>query len=237
MDVAQVPVEPLADEAQLHLAVDLVVLTLRGDRFSVLLVRRDVDPYAGAWALPGGFVRADETLEAAAERVLTDEAPLAKAKVYLEQVRTFGDPARDPRGRVISVVSMALGADLPEPDTGDAVADAAWWPVDELESLELAFDHRHLLAVAIERARAKLEYSTLATTFLPEQFTVSQLRRVYESVWGVRLDPGNFHRKATRSAGFIDEVEGRVEETGGRPARLFRAGTGTELNPPLLRGH
>lgn len=234
------PDEWSADGAGIRLAVDLVILTLREGRLSVLLVQRDGEPFAGAWALPGGFVQEHEDLDAAAERVFTTEARLGEGTAYLEQVRTFGAPDRDPRGRVVSVVSMALGADLPDPAGAPGVETdepAAWWPVDELDALDLAFDHARLLDVAVERARAKLEYSTLATTFLPEEFTVTQLRRVYESVWGVRLDPGNFHRKATRTSGFLDEVQGRVEETGGRPARIFRAGSGTELNPPILRGH
>ena len=217
-------------------AVDLVILTLREGRFSVLLIRRRSDPYGQAWALPGGFVRAEEDLVDAAQRVLADEASLGEDRVYLEQVRTFGEPGRDPRGRIVSVVFMALGADLPDPVQGEDVDDARWWAVDDLDSIDLAFDHPRILEVAIDRARSKLEYTTLATTFLPEEFTISQLRRVYEAVWGTHLDAGNFHRKATRSAGFLEELDGRAAETGGRPARLFRAGPGEGLNPPLLRG-
>ncbi len=216
-------------------AVDLVILTLREGNFSVLLVQREEDPFGKAWALPGGFVDIDEDLVDAAHRVLHAEASLGEDRVYLEQVRTFGAPGRDPRGRVISVVFMALGADLPDPVRGEQVADARWWAVDDLTTVDLAFDHQELLDAAIERARSKLEYTTLATTFLPEEFTISQLRRVYESVWGGHLDAGNFHRKATRTAGFLEELDKRVESTGGRPARLFRAGIGRTLNPPLLR--
>lgn len=222
--------------ATISVAVDLAILTLREGRFSALLVQRQADPYGGAWALPGGFVGQDEDLVDAAQRVLAEEASLGEGSVYLEQVITVGDPGRDPRGRIVSVVFMALGADLPDPVHGAVVDDARWWPVDELGGIELAFDHASILERALDRARSKLEYTTLATTFLPEEFTISQLRGVYESVWGTRLDPGNFHRKATRTHGFLVELDKRVESTGGRPARLFRAGTGTTMNPPLLRG-
>lgn len=224
-----------AEGTQVGVAVDLVILTLHEGRLSVLLVQREVDPFRGAWALPGGFVRDGEDLDEAAYRVLEHEASIAQGSVHVEQLRTFGAPGRDPRGHVVSVVHMALGADLPEPRRGTSVADARWWAVEELAALELGFDHREVLDCALERARAKLEYSTLAVTFLPEEFTISQLRGVYEAVWGRTLDAGNFHRKATRTAGFVEELDRLAAPTGGRPARLYRAGTGTALIPPLLR--
>ncbi|MEE1618741.1 NUDIX hydrolase [Brachybacterium sp. J153] len=219
----------------LRVAVDLIILTLRAGRLSVLLIQREDDPHRGAWALPGGFVHLEEDLEEAAYRVLADEASLGSSAVHLEQVRTFGTPGRDPRGRVVSIAFMALGADLPDPRRGEDVSDARWWAVDELADIALAFDHAEVLASAIERARSKLEYTTLAVTFLPEEFTITQLRGVYESVWGTSLDAGNFHRKATRTDGFLVELDRHAAPTGGRPARLYRAGTGASLNPPLLR--
>lgn len=219
----------------LQVAVDLVILTLRERELSVLLVQRDEEPHRGRWALPGGFVGAQEDLEDAAHRVLSDEASLGSQTVYLEQVRTFGRPDRDPRGRVVSVAFMALGANLPEPQRGEAVADARWWAVKDLAEIELAFDHATVLEVSIDRARSKLEYTTLAVTFLEPEFTITQLRGVYEDVWGVSLDAGNFHRKATRTPGFVEELGTRALLTGGRPARLYRAGEGTSLNPPLMR--
>ena len=219
----------------IRVAVDLIVLTLRDDALNVLLVRRDDEPHRGAWALPGGFIEYEEDLEDAAYRVLSDEASLGSGAVHLEQVRTFGTPHRDPRGRVVSVAFMALGADLPDPERGEDVADARWWSVDDLTEIELAFDHADVLGCAVERARAKLEYTTLAVTFLPEEFTISQLRGVYERVWGTTLDAGNFHRKATRTDGFLLELDKHAAPTGGRPARLYGAGAGTALVPPLLR--
>lgn len=220
---------------RISVAVDLVVLTLREGRLCVLLVQRDDEPFSGSWALPGGFVDVRENLLDAAHRVLQSEASLGREHTYLEQLRTFGDADRDPRGRVISVTFMALGADLPDPLHGDGAVDARFCGLEEISPRTLAFDHAKILDVAVERARAKIEYTTLATTFLPAEFTISQLRGVYETVWGQRLDPGNFHRKATRSAGFVVDLDKQTEGTGGRPARLFRAGEGDVLNPPLLR--
>lgn len=222
-------------EPELRVAVDLVILTLRGSALSALLVKREDEPFADTWALPGGVITAEEDLPDAARRVLTTDASLESENVHLEQVRTFGDPQRDPRGRVVSVAFMALGANLPDPRVGENHAEARWWEVSAVEDLYLAFDHREILACAIERARAKLEYSTLAVTFLESEFTISQLRGVYESVWGTTLDPGNFHRKATRTEGFLVELHRTAAPTGGRPARLYGAGEGTRLVPPLLR--
>lgn len=221
--------------SEIHVAVDLTVLTLRDGALNVLLIQREDDPHRGAWALPGGFIQHGEDLDAAAYRVLADEASLGSGAVHLEQVRTFGTPGRDPRGHVVSVSFMALGADLPDPRRGEDVADARWWALEDLDQITLAFDHAAVLESSIERARSKLEYTTLAVTFLPEEFTVSQLRGVYESVWGATLDAGNFHRKATRTDGFLVELDRHAAPTGGRPARLYCAGKGSYLVPPLLR--
>lgn len=225
----------MATSSEIHVAVDLIVLTLREGALSVLLIQREDEPHRGAWALPGGFVELGEDLDGAAYRVLADEASLGSGAVHLEQVKTFGAPGRDPRGHVVSVAFMALGANLPDPRRGEDVADARWWALEELAGVTLAFDHATVLESALERARSKLEYTTLAVTFLPEEFTVSQLRGVYESVWGTTLDAGNFHRKATRTEGFLEELDRHAAPTGGRPARLYRAGGGTSLMPPLLR--
>ena len=192
-DAAQFP--PFA------VTVDLVVLTIREeapDDLSVLLVRRGSAPHEGRWALPGGFTQVDEDLEAAAYRELEEEAGLHRREVHLEQLRTYGAPRRDPRMRVVSVAWLALGADLPVPTAGSDAAAARWVPLPEVPE-RLAFDHATILADGVERARAKLEYSDLATAFVGKTFTVADLRRVYETVWGTTLDPGNFHRKVTAS--------------------------------------
>ena len=193
------------DFVPLGVAADLVILTVRGGSLEVLLIRRGIAPHQGRWALPGGFVRPEEDLEAAARRELSEETGLLSDRIHLEQVATYGEPGRDPRGRVISVAYLALVPDLPAPVAGTDAASASWVPVaDVLEDPKrLAFDHYRILTDAVERARAKLEYSSLATAFCADEFTISELRGIYEAVWGVSLDPRNFHRKATKTDGIV----------------------------------
>jgi 8-oxo-dGTP diphosphatase len=212
--------------------VDLVLLTIRHGALQVLVIRRGIEPYLGRWALPGGFVLADESLEEAAARELREETGLDPRAGHLEQLATYGAPGRDPRGRVITVAYLALLPDLPSPVAGSDAASASWHPVDDVE---LAFDHDRILADGIERARAKLEYTPLATAFCPPEFTVAELRAVYETVWRTRLDPRNFHRKVTGAEGFVEPTGGTVIRDRGRPAQLFRRGPATLLHPPLLR--
>ncbi|MFJ7207920.1 NUDIX domain-containing protein [Streptomyces sp. NPDC098789] len=231
--------------------VDLVVLTVRRHALCALVVRRGEQPFQGRWALPGGFVRGDEDLATAAARELSEETGLCAQEsaangdgvhgAHLEQLATYGDPRRDPRMRVVSVAHLVLAPDLPAPRAGGDANSARWAPVDELlaaaeeVSAGLAFDHTRILADGVERARSKIEYSSLATAFCPPEFTVGELRRVYEAVWGVALDPRNFHRKVTGTPGFLVPAGGTTTRQGGRPAQLFRAGGATLLNPPMLR--
>jgi len=216
---------------------DLVVLTLRDGELFALLIRRGAEPYAGKLALPGGFTHVDEGVEAAAYRELQEEANVGRRDVVLEQLRTYGAPERDPRMRVVSVAWLALGANLPEPTAGSDAADAFWMPVRKAlrRPKELAFDHAQILRDGLERARNKIEYSTLATAFCPKEFTVGELREVYEAVWGIELDPRNFHRKVTGAEGFLIETGERTTRAGGRPAMLYRAGPAEQLHPPILR--
>ena len=216
--------------------VDLVVFTIRDDQLCALAIRRGIPPYRGRWALPGGFVQEDEGLLDAARRELTEETGL-ELPVHLEQLATFGEPKRDPRMRVVSVAYLAFGPDLPEPRAGTDAADARWRLVADLlsSSGRLAFDHDQILADGLERARAKLEYSPLATAFCAREFTVAELRHVYEVVWGIGLDPRNFHRKVTGSPGFLVPTNKRTTRNGGRPALLYRRGKATVLNPPISR--
>ncbi|MCX4469068.1 NUDIX hydrolase [Micromonospora sp. NBC_01655] len=216
---------------------DLVVLTVRAGELAVLLIRRGIPPYEGRWALPGGFVGIDEDLPDAAVRELAEETGLPEPAGHLEQLGSYGRPERDPRGRVVTVAWLALLPDLPAPVAGSDAASADWVPVARLPPGQLAFDHDRILADGLERARAKLEYTPLASAFCPPEFTVAQLRGVYETVWGTHLDPRNFHRKVTGTPGFVEPVGRSTEGERGRPAQLFRRGPATLLHPPMLRPH
>ncbi|NKY48656.1 NUDIX hydrolase [Nocardia vermiculata] len=223
-------------------SVALVVLTLgtrhtANDTLCALLIQRLYAPYRGRWALPGGFVRAEESLSAAAVRQLRDETGIRGDRMPLEQLATYGEPGRDPRGRVISTAYLAMTPNLPAPQAGSDATAAGIWSVPELlaEQGRLAFDHRRILTDGVERARAKLENTPLATAFCAREFTVAELRRVYEVVWGTAMDPRNFHRKVTTAPGFVISTGATTTRDGGRPAKLYRAGPAQVLHPPILR--
>jgi 8-oxo-dGTP diphosphatase len=265
--------------------VDVVALTLREAALHVLAVRRGGPPFAGEWALPGGFVRAGrESLGEAAARELAEETGLrapALDRVHLEQLGSYGDPGRDPRMPVVSIAYLAFAPGLPDARAGSDAAGAAWLPLEAIlpagqpaadpsrpfeqgrrtgthgggtgrrpgpvrqhaapaaaDPVGLAFDHGRILADALERARAKIEYTPLATAFLADTFTISELRAVYEKVWGAPLHAGNFHRKVLSVPGFVEstgETDSRVGSRGGPRARLYRAGDARLLHPALLR--
>lgn len=221
--------------------VDVVALTIRDGALHLLLIRRAEPPFAGHWALPGGFVRPDEDLAAGARRELAEETGLGGEglrRVHLEQLASYGTPDRDPRMRVVSVAHLAFAPDLPDPAAGSDADAAAWLPVTALTSRQLAFDHGRIIDDALERARAKLEYTPLATRFLAPEFTVSELRAVYETVWGHPLHAGNFHRKVLSVPGFVESTGASTERGGARGgprAKLYRAGDARLLHPALLR--
>lgn len=215
--------------------VDLVVLTVRENVLQVLLVTRGEEPFFGRRALPGGFVRPDEDLPRAAARELTEETGIRRIPAHLEQLGSYGAPDRDPRMRVVSVAYLALAPRLPDPRPGGDASAVSWVPVDEALAEPLAFDHPAILRDGVERARAKLEYTSLGTAFCPAEFTVTELRRVYEAVWGVRLDPRNFHRKVTSTPGLLEDTGYTLIDGPGRPATLYRRGSTTALHPPLIR--
>ena len=227
----------VSDYPPFSVTVDLVVLTIREGRLTVLLVERGGEPFRGRLALPGGFVHVDEDLRDAAYRELKEEAGVGRRHVVLEQLGTYGAPDRDPRGRVVTVAWLALGADLPEPHAGTDAAAAQWLPVDRAlaRGTRLAFDHRRILQDGVERARAKLEYTGYAAALIPQPFTIGELHAVYESVWGVELDRANFQRKVLAIDGFLTPAKRMREGTRGRPAQLFSGDAKASLNPPFLR--
>jgi 8-oxo-dGTP diphosphatase len=198
--------------------VDVVIFTLREGDLQVLLIRRKNPPYAGMWAIPGGFIEIEEPLEAAALRELEEETGVRN--VHLEQLYTFGDPGRDPRGRVITVAYMALlPAEQASLRAGDDAADARWWSMSALPPL--AFDHDRILACARERLRSKLEHPASIAALLPETFTLRQLRTAYEAILGEKLEEDRF-RYQTLAAGVLQEA-GTQHRTGrGRPSKLYR---------------
>jgi 8-oxo-dGTP diphosphatase len=200
------------------ITVDVVIFTLQRGELHVLLVQRKHPPFADAWAIPGGFVHEDETLEAAARRELAEETGVRD--VYLEQLYTFGDPDRDPRGRVISVGYIALvRSERQRLAAASDAADVRWFPADELPQ-PLAFDHDRIMRYAVDRLRSKLEYTTLAFQLLPEVFSLPELKQIYEQILGEPLDRGNFYRKI-KAAELLEETSG-FREGKGRPARLYR---------------
>ncbi|MFE3633750.1 NUDIX domain-containing protein [Streptomyces sp. NPDC059168] len=215
--------------------VDLAVLTVRQGVLHVLLVERGQEPYAGRWALPGGFLLPDESAETAARRELAEETGLDDVcGLDLEQSRTYSEPGRDPRMRVVSVAFTALVPDPPEPRGGGDAARARWLPYGSVGPL--AFDHDRILADAHDRVGARLENTRAATAFCPPEFTLGELQQVYEAVWGTALDRPNFRRKVLATPGFVEPVPGAARLTAGRgkPAALYRAGPAAALHPPLL---
>src|SRR5699024_4795554 len=185
------------------------------------------------WALPGGFVEAGENLETATMRELTEETGVDRFGGHLEQLRTYAEPDRDPRGRVVTVAHLAFAPDMPSPVAGSDASVARWWPVAELPSP--AFDHGRILEDGMERVRSKLEYTTLAAAFVTEPFTIADLRGVYEAVWGVQLDVPNFRRKVLSTPGFVVDTGERRPVGRGRPAATYRRGDAVFLHPPMLR--
>ncbi|MEM1262559.1 MAG: NUDIX domain-containing protein [Pseudomonadota bacterium] len=198
--------------------VDISIFTIRGDELKVLLVKRALAPFRGEWALPGGFVDIDESLTDAAMRELREETGVEAA--YLEQLYTFGEPRRDPRERVISVAYYALMAsDTLEIRAASDAEGVGWFRLDELPAL--AFDHAEILDMALQRLAAKLGYSTIALQLMPAEFTMAELRHIYELIGREQLDARNFSKRILA----LDVIEptGKNRRDGAhRPAKLFR---------------
>lgn len=199
-----------------QVTVDLVIFTIREHRLEVLLVERGLPPFQGRWALPGGFIRDGESLEQAALRELEEETGVRD--LYLEQLYTFGDPERDPRGRVVTVAYYALiAAENAQLVASTDARAARWWPI--AKHPRLAFDHDRILDYAVERLRNKLEYTTVGFQLLPRRFTLTELQRVYEAILGRPLDKRNFRRKLML-LGILKPLKERRRELG-RPAQLY----------------
>jgi 8-oxo-dGTP diphosphatase len=200
------------------LTVDAVVFGLDEEDLKVLLIRRDLEPFQGKWALPGGFVRVEESLENAVRRELQEETGITQ--LFLEQLYTFGDLDRDPRERVVTVAYYALVklSDHRIKAATDA-RDAAWFAVSE--ACGLAFDHDRILAVALERLKSKVRYQPIGFELLPPQFTLSQLQRLYETILETPLDKRNF-RKKILSMDFLVALDEVQKDVAHRAARLYR---------------
>ncbi len=200
------------------LTTDVVLFTLREEQLKLLLIQRAAPPCQGMWALPGGFVDIDEDLEDCAKRELEEETGITD--VYLEQLYTFGRPGRDPRERVVSVAYYALApSERMRPRAASDAADVGWFPIDDLPSL--AFDHDQIIALAHSRLVAKLKYSTLGFQFMPEQFSLGEMQRVYETLFNEPLDKRNF-RKWVLNLDRIEATDQTRRDGGHRPARLYR---------------
>ncbi len=202
--------------SNLQVTVDIVLFTIIDRKLQVLLIRRLAEPFRGSYALPGGFVLENESVDAAAHRELQEETGVEK--VFLEQLYTFGEPKRDPRGRVITVAYYALVANSHILRSGTDAADAAWFSLEELP--ELAFDHQSIIEHAQLRIRGKLDYSNVGFELLPEKFTLTELQLVHESIIGESLDKRNFRRKILQQE--IIEPSNEFRKTGRKPAQLYR---------------
>ncbi len=232
------------------LSVHLVILTVLDDELVALVLAGNPNRVS----LPGGTALDDEDLLGTAERELWELTGLEPTQVHVEQLATYGDPRRVTVAYLVVVPGVAAEAitatdtsddhrdddhrDEADPEDAEEDADdAEWLPVDELLDTPagLAFDHHRILADGVERVRAKLEYSTLGAAFCPDEFTVGDLRRVYQAVWDTALDPRNFHRKVSCTADFLVETGRITSGESGRPARLFRRGDVDRLHPALLR--
>lgn len=212
--------------------VDLVIFTIVDADLKVLLIKRGEEPYKGAWALPGGFVRVGpdakdqgEDLESAAVRELSEETGLKPGSVFVEQLYTFGGAGRDPRQRVITVAYYALVRPTLAPfvKAGGDAAHAEWMSVSRIPRLGLAFDHKEIVETALGRIRAKIDWSNIPFELVPETFTIPELRAVHETIKGTSYDPGNFRRRFKRmmTDGVIIQEPGK-RITPSKPAAVYR---------------
>jgi 8-oxo-dGTP diphosphatase len=206
----------LTDYERPSLTVDIVIFTIKDNELKVLLVKRNVEPFIGRWALPGGFVRMDESLEDAAKRELEEETGIKN--IYLEQLFSFGDPKRDPRGRVVTIAYMALtNSENIKLTASTDVSDAKWFPVKKMPNL--AFDHERILEYSLKRLKWKFEYTTVAFSLFPKKFTINQIQKIYEMIFDREFDKRNFAKKLI-SLNILKE-EGLKKDVSYRPPMLY----------------
>ncbi|MFI1770657.1 NUDIX hydrolase [Thalassobellus citreus] len=202
----------------IKLSVDAVVFGYEEGKISVLLIKRKYEPFKDKWAIPGGFVLNDESLEEAVQRELQEETGV---KInYLEQLYTFGNPYRDPRGRVVSIAYFGLI----RPNTfkifaSTDAAEVQWFNIDELQ--ELSFDHQEILEIAIKRLQGKITYEPIGFELLDKKFPFSDLEKLYTTLLGREIDRRNFRKKII-GLNVLDELDEKVSKGSGRPANLFQ---------------
>lgn len=203
------------NETKTHeITVDTVILTIKNDELKVLLVKRENEPFKGKWAIPGGYVRMSEDLDAAAMRVLKEKTNVDN--IYLEQLYTFGDPLRHPVSRVITCAYFAL---IRAEDVNVVSADnVAWHKVNDLPAL--AFDHKEIIQYSLKRTRERLEMCPVAYQLLNEKFTLTEMQKAYELIMGKKLDKRNFRKKVIQTEG-LRELDEFSKSTSKRPARLY----------------
>ncbi|MEK7159346.1 MAG: NUDIX domain-containing protein [Patescibacteria group bacterium] len=206
---------------RLLLAADIVVFSFIENKLNVLLIKRKFEPGIGKWAIPGGFVRENESLEQAALRELHEETGLSQHS-YLEQLYTFGEVKRDPRARVISTAYLALinSSEKIKLMASDDAMEAKWFSINNLPALSFGKSHEEILKYAWQRLKWKFEYTNVAFSLLPRTFTLSELQSLYEAVYGRKIDKRNF-RKKILSLDLVREADDLRREFG-RPAQLFQ---------------
>lgn len=226
----------MARTPKYSVTVDTVLFTIADGPLEALVIRRKGEPFKGRLALPGGFVEEKEDLLAAAKRELTEETGVSVRGITFTELGAYGKPKRDPRGRTISVAFVGLTNGHPNTAAGSDATAVEWVPVSELlkSPRKLAFDHHRILTDALEDLATRVEHSTAVTRLCPKEFTISQLRQAYEAIWGTELDPRNFHRKILSTEDLVVDTGSRIHH-GGRPARLYRAGSAERLHPALVR--
>ena len=206
----------LSDYKQPSVTCDIVIFTIEDNNLKVLLIKRGIEPFKGRWALPGGFIRINESLEQAAKRELKEETGVKD--VYLEQLYTFGDVKRDPRGRVITIAYMALvNSHKIKLKASTDVKKAQWFAINKIP--DLSFDHKEILEYALQRLKWKFEYTCVAFSLLPKQFTLTDLQKIYEVVFNKKFDKRNFRKKVLSLE--ILEEKGIDKNVSFRPPKLY----------------